>query len=219
MNDLVKYLVDAILLEEEETTITKIVAIYPGRFQPAYVRNYATFRWIQKIAMTNKIRLPEAPLSFEEKQNIWARHGIDSSKVVEVKNPFQATEILAKFDPLTTAVVYISTQEDLSEYKISIGNGYYKHYDKKTPLQNFKQHGYILASPAFTPLLVGSKKLTDKTVREILGSKMSNAAKQKAFKKIFGWWDEIIYSKIVPKFKNSTKDLNETNKRNEGLSK
>ena len=78
-----------------------IVAIYPGRFQPMGKHHAQTYRWLQSkfkdayVATSGKVDLPKSPFSFAEKKKIINSHGI--KKVVQVKNPYQAKEILKKY--------------------------------------------------------------------------------------------------------------------------
>ena len=93
-----QHLADQILLEEKK--ITKVVAIYPGRFQPmgkhhAQVYNQLSSKFDDVwVATSGKVDLPKSPFSFSEKKKIIKAHGI--SKVKQVKSPYKAEEILKK---------------------------------------------------------------------------------------------------------------------------
>ena len=109
-----KYFAKQIL--SEESKIKTVVAIYPGRFQPMGAHHAKTYKWLQSkfkdayIATSGKVALPKSPFSFGEKMKIIKSHGI--SKVKKVKNPYQATEILSKYDPETTAAVFMVGKKD-----------------------------------------------------------------------------------------------------------
>ena len=69
-----QHLADQILLEEKK--ITKVVAIYPGRFQPmgkhhAQVYNQLSSKFDDVwVATSGKVDLPKSPFSFSEKKKI-----------------------------------------------------------------------------------------------------------------------------------------------------
>ena len=111
------WLVDQIL-SEETTTITTIVAIYPGRFQPMGAHHAKAYKWLKSkfkdayVATSDKVALPKSPFSFKEKKKIINSHGIRN--VVKVKNPYRSVEILKKYDPKTTAVVFMVGEKDQS---------------------------------------------------------------------------------------------------------
>ena len=98
MNNLTTYLIDQILLEEKK--ITKVVAIYPGRFQPMGKHHAQVYKQLNSkfddvwVATSGKVQLPKSPFSFSEKKKIIKSHGI--SKVQQVKSPYKAEEILKK---------------------------------------------------------------------------------------------------------------------------
>jgi nicotinamide mononucleotide adenylyltransferase len=66
------YLAQQILLEEKK--ITKVVAIYPGRFQPMGKHHAKTYKWLKSqfkdayVATSGKVQLPKSPFSFAEKK-------------------------------------------------------------------------------------------------------------------------------------------------------
>ena len=106
------WLAEQILLEQSE--IKTVVAIYPGRFQPMGKHHAQTYRALTSkfdtvwVATSGKVSLPKSPFSFAEKKKIINSHGI--SNVKQVKNPYQAKEILSKYDPKTTAAVFVVGQ-------------------------------------------------------------------------------------------------------------
>ena len=59
------WIANKILLEEK--TITKVVAIYPGRFQPMGKHHAKTYNWLKSkfkdayVATSGKVDLPKSP--------------------------------------------------------------------------------------------------------------------------------------------------------------
>ena len=62
------WLANKILLENKK--ITKVVAIYPGRFQPMGKHHAQTYKWLQSkfsdayFATSGVVSLPKSPFSF-----------------------------------------------------------------------------------------------------------------------------------------------------------
>ena len=102
--------------------IKTVVAIYPGRFQPFGRHHAASFEWLRNkfgkgktfIATSDTANPPKSPLNFKEKKEIISKYGF-GKEVVQVKNPYKAEEIVSKFDPQTTAVVFMVGQKDMQE--------------------------------------------------------------------------------------------------------
>jgi hypothetical protein len=142
-------------------TIKQIVVLYSGRFQPmgphhagVYEKIKAHFESIYGsgvdtyVVTSNKVELPDSPFNFEQKKQIINSHGI--TNVVQVKSPYAATEILSKYDPETTAAIYIVGHKDTVRTKSMIGvtkAGKPKHYkmynDNVDSLTSYKKHSYL----------------------------------------------------------------------------
>ena len=78
--------------------------------------------------------------------------GVPKNKIVKEKTPYVANNALKKFDPETTAVVYIFGAKDAGRLtggtKKSGGKTYYQDFKKnKKNLKGFEEHGYILTAP------------------------------------------------------------------------
>ena len=114
-----EWLVEQIITED--TNIKQIIAVYPGRFQPFGRHHAEAFRWLQKqfgannafVVTSDKVEKPKSPFSFADKKLIIAQYGIKN--VMQVKNPYKAEELLSKYDPATTAVVFMVGDKDMQE--------------------------------------------------------------------------------------------------------
>ena len=151
MNKLSEYLVEQILLEDDNP-IKKTVVVYVGRFQPFHKGHYATYQHLIKkfgkdnvfIGTSNKVEKPKSPFNFKEKVQIMTTmFGIPKSKIHQVKNPYQPTEILKKFDEKSTAFITVVGEKDKSR----LGGKYF------TPLNGeinepYRDRGYVYASPS-----------------------------------------------------------------------
>jgi hypothetical protein len=151
MSELSKYLVEQILLEDDNP-IKKTVVVYVGRFQPFHKGHYSTYQNLVKkfgkdnvfIGTSNKIEKPKSPFGYKEKVQIMTTmFGIPSSKIHQVKNPYQPTEILKKFDEKTTAFITVVGEKDSSR----LGGKYFQPY-KGEPTEGYKDRGYVYVSPS-----------------------------------------------------------------------
>tara|TARA_B100001093_G_scaffold354693_1_gene339235 strand:- start:13933 stop:16464 length:2532 start_codon:yes stop_codon:yes gene_type:complete len=203
--DLTSYIVDDILTE---SNIKKVIGIYPGRFQPAGIHHYKTYKWLDGkfdkayVATSDKTDTSKSPLNFKEKKMIWTKHKVKN--VVKVKNPYVCEELLKKYDPNTTAVVYIFGEKDAGRLKTTKADGspaYYQSYDKnKNDLKPFAEHGYFIVAPHVSIKVLG-KEVSGTRIRDLLGSpKHDNMTKIQAFEELFGWYDEKIFKYLTKKF-------------------
>ena len=203
---LTDYLVDDLLLEN--SNVKKIIGIYPGRFQPAGVHHYKTYKWLDGkfdkayVATSNKTDATKSPLNFKEKKMVWTKHGVKN--IVQVKNPYVCEELLKKYDPNTTAVVYIFGEKDAGRLKTTKADGspaYYQSYEKnKNNLKPFGEHGYFIVAPHVSIKVLG-KEVSGTRIRDLLGSpKHDKMTKIQAFEELFGWYDEKIFKYLTKKF-------------------
>ena len=196
------YLVDKILLEE--TNIKTIVAIYPGRFQPMGAHHAKTFKWLQSkfkdsyVGTSDKVNLPKSPFSFVEKKKIINSHGIKN--VVKVKNPYKAEEILKKYDPKTTAAVFMVGSKDAGRLK----GKFFQDWKGKAEV-GYKDGAYLILAPHVSMNVPGYGEMSGTAIRKALGDKeLSKTEKLKVFRGIFGHTKN--YDFIV----NKLEKLNET---------
>ena len=196
MSELSKYLVEQILLEDENP-IKKTVVIYVGRFQPMHKGHYGTYQHLVKkfgkdnvyVGTSDKVQLPKSPFNFKEKVKIMTTmFGIPKSKIHKVKNPYKPTEILKKFDEETTAFVTVVGEKD----KNRLGGKYFQPY-KGEPSVGYRDGGYVYAAP----MTGGSVSGTE--VRNGL-SVGSDEQKKNFFKKrAYGKFNATIFSMITDK--------------------
>jgi len=210
MNKLIEEITKPFIEEEtlNEAPVTpkikNIVGIYPGRFQPFGKHHYSTFKWLQKmfgtkntyVVTSNKVEKGKSPFNFREKSIIIRKHGVPSGKVVQIRNPYKADEVLKKYDPKTTAVVYLVGKKDASR----LSGKYFQDYKKnRNKLVGFDQHSYVLIAPHYSAK-IGGKDLSGTTIRHHLGSKDTDEKdKKKFFKQLMGFNDNNLFKLITGK--------------------
>ena len=81
-------------------------------------------------------------------------------------------EILKKYDPNTTAVVYIFGEKDAGRLKTTKADGspaYYQSYEKnKNDLKPYGEHGYFIVAPHVSIKVLG-KEVSGTRIRDLLG--------------------------------------------------
>ena len=156
---------------QEAINKQRVVAIYPGRFQPAASHHIAAYQnLVSKFGATNvyvatsNATGPKSPFSFVEKKKIISAAGVPSSKIIKVKNPYRAEEITSKL-PDDTAVVFAVGAKDGD--RLARGKYFDKYKDGKK-MDGYKEHGYIYIIP-HVALKIRGKEMSGTSVRAALG--------------------------------------------------
>ena len=198
--------------------IKDIIAIYPGRFQPFGRHHAESFKWLSSkfgkdksyIATSDVVNLPKSPLNFKEKKEIISKYGLGSN-LVQVKNPYKAEEITQKYDPKTTALVFMVGEKDMKEdprFKIGKkkdgGDSYFQEYKPGMKMEGYIQHGYMIVAPHTSFKITGFGEMSGTTIRQALSSKSTPEQYKKLFTDIFGWYDPKIAEMLKKKFSQSS---------------
>lgn len=192
-------------IKEEENNIKKIIAIYPGRFQPFGPHHKEVYDFLKKrfddvfVVTSNKQGGSRHPMNFSQKKKHIQKMGIPSSAIKMERQPYIPKGILKKYDEDTTAVVFAVGEKD--EGRLS-GGKYFMPYRKNyMRLTGFKEHGYTLQAPHIS-VKVGGQEISGTTMRKLLGSeKYDIEIKKKFFKKMFGYFDPKTFSLFSSAFK------------------
>ena len=189
----------------EQKQIKKVIAIYPGRFQPFGPHHKKVYLALKKkfgdvyIVTSNIQKPPRHPMNFKEKVQHMTKMGIPSNKII-MDNPYKPANLLKKFKPEETAAVFAVGQKD----KGRLSSGYYfDDYNKnKNNLKGYKEHGYVIKAPHISVNVAG-KEVSGTTMRQILGSsKIKPEQRKKLFKQLFGYFNDSVYKMMIGNFKN-----------------
>lgn len=183
-----------------------IIGIYPGSFQPPHAGHFKAYELLKKITGGNtfvttsdNVELPQSPLTFQDKQQIWTRHGVPIDKVVLTKEPQKAAEVTKKFGTDRTIVLFVMTRKD-AETAFSSGNGYYlpfKGIDSLKIPMNKNAYILIVGDSIINP----HPNVNADMIRKAFGSGTLPEEKKKSFfKQIFGWYDISLFDLIKKKF-------------------
>jgi len=192
-----------------DTRAKKVVAIYPGRFQPFGPHHKKVFEALKSkfgevYITTSDIKAPPRhPMNFNEKVRHMVKMGIPKNRIIKEKVPYVANNLLKKFNKDTTAVVYVFGAKDAGRLKggkkKSGGLTYYQDLKSNANnLKGFEEHGYIYTAP--TVKVSGISSGTE--IRNLLGSpKFDDKKREQIFKKTFGYFDKGVYTMMTNKFK------------------
>ena len=203
MSELSNFLVESILGESAE--MDNVIVVYSGRFQPFHKGHFATYQNLTKkfgkdnvyIATSNKTDNQKSPFDFREKKTIMTKmFGIQSNKIVQVKNPYAPTEILSKYDAAKTGFITVVGEKDEQR----LGGNYFTPYKGKVEL-GYLDKGYVYASPS------QSNPISGTDVRNWLG-KGSDEEKKEGFLKAYPKFDPTVFKFITLKLAKLSEDIN-----------
>lgn len=194
------------IFNEEDLGDKTILAIYPGRFQPMGRHHKAAYDWLAKkfgkentyIVTSDKTEPQRSPFNFEEKKKIINKHGIKN--IAKVKSPYFPTELLQKFDPEKTVIVYMIGEKDagrLGGYKRLMA------YNKTTaiPYKDITNpYAYYVYAPHVSYNIPGFGEMSGTNIRKSLGDRNAKLSElQSRFKSIMGWFDSNIFNMAISK--------------------
>lgn len=209
MNNLIQKIVNEVKLQiftEEEKGDKQVIAIYPGRFQPMGRHHKLAYDWLAKqfgventyIVTSDKTEPQRSPLNFAEKKSVINKHGIKN--VVKVRSPYLPSELLQKFDPKKTVVVYMVGEKDKGRL------GGFKRLMKynKTTLVPYKDiqnpYAYYVHAPHISVQIPSFGEMSGTNIRKALGDREAKLSELKQrFKDIMGWFDPKIFNTVIAK--------------------
>ena len=219
MNKLVKQIIKELKLQlfsEEDLGDKTIIAIYPGRFQPMGRHHKAAYDWLAKqfgekntyIVTSDKTDPQRSPFNFQEKKKIINKHGVKN--VVKVISPYNPQELLKKFDPQKTVIVYMIGEKDtgrLSGYKRLMK------YNKTTaiPYKDLNNpYAYYVYAPHISFDIPSFGEMSGTNIRKALGDQEAKLSELKSrFKSVMGWFDADLFNMIIKKMNSNRGNLKE----------
>jgi hypothetical protein len=203
MSELSNFLVESIIGESVE--MENVIVVYSGRFQPFHKGHFATYKQLVSkfgkddvyIATSNKTDNQKSPFDFREKKTIMTKmFGIPSNKIVQVKNPYQPTEIVSSYDAAKTGLIVVVGEKDEQR----LGGNYFTPYKGKVEM-GYLDKGYVYASPS------QSNPISGTDVRNWLG-KGTEEEKKEGFLKAYPKFDATVFKFITLKLRKLSEDIN-----------
>jgi len=187
------------------------VVIYPGRFHPFHKGHKSVYDTLVKrfgkdrvyIATSNKVDPPKSPFTFDEKRAMMALTGVDPSRVVQTKNPYQATEITDNFDPQNTTALFAVSDKDMAEDprfsfkpKKDGSPSYYQPAQKD--MRPMSEHGYIITVPTLQFNVLGKPMRSASEFRANFAV-ADNETQKAMITDLFGRYDPKIHNTMTQK--------------------
>ena len=139
------------------------LVIYPGRFHPFHQGHMASYDWLTKqfgennvyVASSNVQDPATSPFEFSDKVKMATKLGVPPGHMVNVKNPYQATEItssLSDEEKADTALVFAVSEKDAARFnfkpKKDGSPGYLQPVPaNKKSMKPMTKHGYVAITP------------------------------------------------------------------------
>jgi len=219
MNKLIEEIIKELKLQlfaEDDLGDKTIIAIYPGRFQPMGRHHKDVYDWLAKqfgekntyVVTSDKTDPQRSPFNFQEKKKIINKHGIKN--VVKVVSPYNPQELLKKFDPRKTVIVYMVGEKDagrLSGYKRLMK------YNKTTSI-TYKDinnpYAYYVYAPHISYNIPSFGEMSGTNIRKALGDREAKLSELKSrFTDIMGWFDADLFNMIIKKMNTNRGNLKE----------
>ena len=159
------------------------LVIYPGRFHPFHLGHKASYDYLTKkygenavYVATSGVQDPEtSPFAYADKVKMMTKLGVPASHIVQVKNPYQATEIvnsLSDEERSTTALIFAVSAKDNQRFtfapKKNGDPGYLQPIpDDLKKLKPLTTHGYVAITPTVNFRVKGQDADSASAVRKL----------------------------------------------------
>jgi hypothetical protein len=182
------------------------LAIMPGRFSPPHIGHLRAWRWLDDtfdqayIATSNNVDPPRSPFSFEEKHRLFEFAGVPGDRVIQTASPYRADEIVKKFDPNQTVLIFGVSQKDMdSDPRFSFAPkkdgspGYLQSYEKhQNNIQPISKFGYVTVVPTFKFMVNGEPMRSATEFRQNFAA-ADSSTQRKMIQDLYGKYDPGIH--------------------------
>lgn len=209
------------LTELTEQQSKNLLVIYPGRFQPWHRGHRAVYDHLVGrygknnvfISTSNKIDPPRSPFDFSEKLDLINATGVDSSRVVKTAQPYQSQELVAKYDPEETVLIFAVSEKDMAEdprFKFKAKRDGSPSYFQPLPAditdaKPLSQHGYITTVPTFDFNLLGKPVRSATEIRNLFTASNPETRK-KIVTALYGKYSDRVYEILAGNLAEDTQD-------------
>jgi hypothetical protein len=190
----------------ENPGFTKLV-LMPGRFQPPHIGHMKAWKHLNDkfgnayIVTSDKVEPPRSPFTFQEKKRLFMFAGVPTDRIVQVKNPYRADEIVSKFDPEKTVLIFAVSEKDMSEDprfsfapKKDGSDSYLQPYKKNIAnLQPITKHGYVATVPTFS-FNVNGEPMRSATEFRSNFSKADDSTQARMIRDLYGDYDTGVHN-------------------------
>jgi hypothetical protein len=159
------------------------LVIYPGRFHPFHQGHQSSYNWLTNQFGENNVYIasssvqdPEtSPFEFGDKVKMATKLGVPASHVVNVKNPYQATEItsmLSDEEKANTALIFAVSAKDAERFNFAPKKDGTPSYlqpvpDNKNGMKPMTTHGYVAITPTVNFRVKGANADSASAIRKL----------------------------------------------------
>ena len=159
------------------------LVIYPGRFHPFHQGHKASYDWLTNqfgennvyIASSNVQDPKTSPFEYADKVKMATKLGVPPGHMVNVKNPYQATEItssLSDEEKANTALIFAVSEKDAERFNFAPKKDGSPAYlqpvpkNKKT-MKPMTKHGYVAITPTVNFQVKGADANSASEIRKL----------------------------------------------------
>jgi len=159
------------------------LVIYPGRFHPFHLGHKASYDWLTQqfgennvyIASSNVQDPATSPFEFGDKVKMATKLGIPPGHIINVKNPYQATEItssLSDEERANTALVFAVSAKDAKRFSFAPKKDGSPSYLQPLPtnrkgMKPMTKQGYIVVTPTVNFRVKGADANSASQIRKL----------------------------------------------------
>jgi hypothetical protein len=159
------------------------LVIYPGRFHPFHLGHKASYDYLTKrygensvYVATSSVQDPEtSPFAYADKVKMMTRLGVPAGRIVQVKNPYQATEIVSGLndeEKSTTALIFAVSAKDGERFNFAPKKNGDPSYLQPIPedikkLKPLTHHGYVAITPTVNFRIKGQDADSASAIRKL----------------------------------------------------
>tara|TARA_R110002153_G_scaffold74866_3_gene194210 strand:+ start:886 stop:2121 length:1236 start_codon:yes stop_codon:yes gene_type:complete len=196
------------------------LVVYPGRFHPFHKGHASVYAALVKkfgadkvfIATSDKVLPPKSPFTFEEKKKMMIHTGIPASAIIQTKNPYQAQELVANYDPANTILMFAVSDKDMAEDprftfkpKKDGSPSYFQKAGKG--MESLDKHGYIVSVPTLSFKVLGEPMKSATEFRSNF-AKADDDMQEQMITDLFGSYNPEIHELMKAKItEHSISDL------------
>jgi hypothetical protein len=159
------------------------LVIYPGRFHPFHLGHKASYDYLTKqygensvYIATSSVQDPEtSPFAYADKVKMMTRLGVPAGRIAQVKNPYQATEIVGNLsdeEKANTALIFAVSAKDGERFTFAPKKNGDPSYLQPIPdnikkLKPLTTHGYVAVTPTVNFKVQGQDADSASAVRKL----------------------------------------------------
>jgi hypothetical protein len=159
------------------------LVIYPGRFHPFHQGHKASYDWLTNqfgennvyIASSNVQDPKTSPFEYADKVKMATKLGVPPGHMVNVKNPYQATEItssLSDEEKANTALIFAVSEKDAERFNFAPKKDGSPAYLQPVPknkkaMKPMTKHGYVAITPTVNFQVKGADANSASEIRKL----------------------------------------------------